>query len=256
MNNSIPYIIGQSQVTAFIDGLPCNIPLGNFNDTVKEALATGDKATLLEASRLDYGFNTIGDGKVKVDLDKMEVTYEGEVLHDYASKKVLEFIEEELPYEHLIRFIERIMMNKRSGVVNNLYKFLSYGGFPITEEGKFLGYKAVRFDYKDIHSGTMDNSPGSFVQERENLVCDDPNIPCARGLHVGTLEYATNFGRDNFRIVICEVDPAEVVSVPNDYDCQKLRTWKYKVVDELYRNDSGSFSKLRDVCLFDDDCCY
>lgn len=30
--------------------------------------------------------------------------------------------------------------------------------------------------------------------------------------------------------MIVEIDPADVVSVPHDCDCQKLRTTKYKVV--------------------------
>ena len=30
--------------------------------------------------------------------------------------------------------------------------------------------------------------------------------------------------------MIVEINPADVVSVPNDCDCQKLRTFKYKVV--------------------------
>ena len=30
--------------------------------------------------------------------------------------------------------------------------------------------------------------------------------------------------------MVVEIDPADVVSVPNDCDCQKLRTAKYKVV--------------------------
>ena len=30
--------------------------------------------------------------------------------------------------------------------------------------------------------------------------------------------------------MVVEIDPADVVSVPNDCDCQKLRTSKYKVV--------------------------
>lgn len=248
MQTRIPYIIGQSQLTAFINGYPCNIPIRNVDARVKEALETGDVEYLQQAAKAAHGFNSVGSGKIQVNLETMQVTYEGEPLHDYASQKVIEFMEEELPYEHLIRFLERVMMNRRNGVVENLYKFLSWGGFPITEEGKFLGYKAVRQDYLDIHSGTMLNSPGSFVQERENLVCDDPTVPCGRGLHVGTLEYARTFGGADCRIVICEVDPAEVVSVPNDYECQKLRTWKYKVVDEI-PNIDGSFEKLTDTLV-------
>jgi hypothetical protein len=33
--------------------------------------------------------------------------------------------------------------------------------------------------------------------------------------------------------MIVEISPADVVSVPNDCDCQKLRTFKYKVVSHF-----------------------
>ena len=33
--------------------------------------------------------------------------------------------------------------------------------------------------------------------------------------------------------MVVEIDPQDVVSVPNDCDCQKLRTCKYKVVDHF-----------------------
>lgn len=33
--------------------------------------------------------------------------------------------------------------------------------------------------------------------------------------------------------MVVEINPKDVVSVPNDCDCQKLRTCKYKVVDHF-----------------------
>ena len=35
--------------------------------------------------------------------------------------------------------------------------------------------------------------------------------------------------------MVVEINPADVVSVPNDCDCQKLRTSKYKVVAHFER---------------------
>ena len=48
--------------------------------------------------------------------------------------------------------------------------------------------------------------------------------------HVGSLEYATTFGSSDRIVVIVEVDPADIVSVPSDCEFQKLRTCRYKVV--------------------------
>jgi hypothetical protein len=49
------------------------------------------------------------------------------------------------------------------------------------------------------------------------------------------LEYAKSFGGVGSRLLIVEINPADVVSVPLDSSCQKLRTAKYKVVSEFVR---------------------
>ena len=62
-----------------------------------------------------------------------------------------------------------------------------------------------------------------------NAVCDDANIGCSYGFHAGSLEYAKGYGSGGHLMVV-EIDPRDVVSVPLDCDQQKLRTAKYKVV--------------------------
>jgi hypothetical protein len=46
-------------------------------------------------------------------------------------------------------------------------------------------------------------------------------------VHAGSLSYATGFGPTH---VIVKIDPADVVSIPTDCSCQKLRTCAYEVV--------------------------
>ena len=65
-------------------------------------------------------------------------------------------------------------------------------------------------------------------------VCDDASVGCSDGFHAGSLDYAEGFGRGG-NLMIVEINPADVVSVPNDSDCQKLRTCKYKVVSLFKR---------------------
>ena len=60
-------------------------------------------------------------------------------------------------------------------------------------------------------------------------VDDDFRNGCSKGLHAGSLEYAKGWGK---RVLLIEIDPADVVSVPEDCDCQKLRCCKYKVIGE------------------------
>jgi hypothetical protein len=130
----------------------------------------------------------------------------------------------------LFKFWERLQKNPSYRSVNQLWGFLTHEGIPLTEDGCFLAYKSVRTDYKDHHSGEYDNHPGVTNEMDRNKVSDDPAVACHEGFHVGALQYAQTFGDGGRVIVICKVDPADVVCVPNDYSQQKMRVCKYKVV--------------------------
>ena len=56
---------------------------------------------------------------------------------------------------------------------------------------------------------------------------------CSYGFHAGTYDYAKGYAHSGGNLMIVEIDPSDVVSVPRDCDCQKLRTSKYKVVGHL-----------------------
>jgi hypothetical protein len=102
---------------------------------------------------------------------------------------------------------------------------------PLTPDGNFLAYKGVNEDFTDKYSGKFDNSVGQTLEMRRNSVCDDANIGCSHGFHAGSYEYAKGWaGTSGGNLMIVEINPADVVSVPHDSGCQKLRTSKYKVV--------------------------
>jgi hypothetical protein len=113
-----------------------------------------------------------------------------------------------------------------------LLNFLKHNFLPITREGHFLAYKSVTSDYKDHHTGTFDNHPGTVNVMGRTSVMFDPDVACAKGWHVGTYEFARTFGGAGSHIMVCDVDPFDVVSVPNDANKQKLRTARYRVVAE------------------------
>jgi hypothetical protein len=101
---------------------------------------------------------------------------------------------------------------------------------PLTPEGNFLAYKGVNHDFTDKFSGKFDNSVGQTLSMVRNTVCDDANIGCSSGFHAGSYEYAKGYASGGGNLLIVEINPANVVSVPHDCECQKLRTSEYKVV--------------------------
>lgn len=143
--------------------------------------------------------------------------------------KMQELVSKGASYDHLRNFWRRCQCNPNPGSVEQLFAFVSRHLLTITDEGLFVAYKAVRDNYYDKHSGTFDNHPGLVVTMPRAEVTFDPNTHCAAGLHVSNYDYAYGFASGTDRIVVCLVDPADVVSVPNDCSAQKIRVCKYIV---------------------------
>jgi hypothetical protein len=126
----------------------------------------------------------------------------------------------------------KLNLNPSKRAVDELYTFLEHRALPITDNGNFLAYKAVNSDYTDKYSGKFLNTIDSVLEMPRNKVDDDKNVGCSYGFHAGTIEYAKQFSGGIGRIVLVEINPSDVVSIPTDCEFQKLRTCKYKVVGE------------------------
>ena len=169
--------------------------------------------------------------------------------------KMQELISKGASYDHLRNFWKRCQCNPRKESVQQLFAFVSRHLLTITDEGLFVAYKAVRNNYYDKHSGTFDNHPGLVVTMPRGEVTFDPNMHCAAGLHVSNYDYAHGFADGDDRIVVCLVDPADVVSVPHDCDAQKIRVCKYIVQSDYteslaFKETSvvdGSLNQVSDI---------
>ena len=125
------------------------------------------------------------------------------------------------------------MANPSRRATEELYRFLEHKSMPLTPEGNFLAYKGVTSDFKDCYTRKFDNSVGQTLSMIRNSVCDDANVGCSNGFHAGSYEYAKGYASSGGNLMIVEIDPSDVVSVPHDCDCQKLRTASYKVVGHM-----------------------
>lgn len=202
----------------------------NYNRIIK-LLNSGKFKKAVSKIDISKNLTKFGKGKIKV-IDG--VVYYGEsVLSNGATKHLLACIEKGQDYRSLINFIDNLMENPSYRAVQELYTFLERSNVPITSNGTFLVYKKVRTDYLDIHSGTMDNTPGNVLTMARNMVDENSNNTCSAGLHVCAYSYLKSFGGSNSRIVICEVNPRDVVSIPVDYNSAKMRTCEYKVLKDV-----------------------
>jgi hypothetical protein len=158
--------------------------------------------------------------------------------------KIVRFSDEGLPFQPLVKFAENLQSNPSFRAVNELYQFLEKNNHPITENGNFIAYKRVRSDFKDIYTGTMDNSVGKTVSMPRNMVNEDPTQTCSYGLHAANWDYAHNIYSHaaNDIMLELEINPADVVAVPVDYDQAKMRVCKYKVLGVMDQAHSTNTS--------------
>lgn len=173
------------------------------------------------------------------------VYYKGTPAHSTIAYRLLDILNAGQNAQVWARFLERVMANPSDRSRQCLYEFLDAWKAPLTEDGCFITFKRVRSDYRDIHSGKFDNSPGQTVEVPRNEVDDDPDETCSYGLHVAATSYlGHHYVRSpSYNTIACKVDPADVVAVPRDYGSAKMRVCKYVVLgdaEESFYNNAES----------------
>ena len=234
---SVPFMWVDGNLTVILKNKSHQVIPDHTNyKLILEALPTATEDELLELIDIEKAVVTFSQGQVSIQNGK--VMFEGEQVHGSISKRIIEFMSKGLPFEPLVKFLENLMENPSMQSQQELYDFLEHENLPITEDGCFLAYKAVNSDFKDKWRGTFDNSVGQVCTMRRAKVDDNRGRGCSAGLHAGALNYVATYGSvdagDN--IVIVKINPEDVVSVPSDCNCEKLRTCKYEVVG-LYQGE-------------------
>jgi hypothetical protein len=175
--------------------------------------------------------------------------YQGEEIAKEITAIVLDMISGGFNEVPILNFMVRLFKNPSSRAVKELYSWLSHKSLAICEDGCFLAYKSVNIyngelftdrygrevksgDYVDKYTSTIRNNVGDVNDMPRRKVNDDFQVGCSDGFHVGSLKYVTEVYSSNKQI-ICKVDPADVVSVPLDCDCQKIRCCYYEVISEF-----------------------
>jgi len=208
---------------------------------IVDAFKAGNEAVLrslisLKAVMEDY---TVG----LLSVNSTGVTYAGRPMHGVDSDRVLAFLRDGLPFRPIANYMARKLKNPSARAINELYNFLEHKNMPLTPEGMIIAYKGVRSSFYSVMGNTktvvlqgVTDSEGHILNEIgktieiERSSCDDDfRNGCSFGLHAGSLAYARGWGE---RVILVEIDPADVVSVPSDCSCQKLRCCKYRVIGE------------------------
>lgn len=252
--NQVAVIItGSGRIAATIEGQSYTIDKDHpkYNDAL-DAIRSKDWNKFVDLVNITKQVNSYLSNS-GVNVVDGAVTYNGEIIHNTLTKRILDFMREGLPYEPLVKFFENLMQNPSHRAVNELYDFLEAGELPITECGCFLAYKNVRSNYMDIYSGTFRNMIGDVCEMPRNRVDEDKDRTCSYGLHFCSIKYLPHFSdSDGGKTVIVKINPKDVIAIPADYNNTKGRCCKYEVVSEykedwrskLQNNESGWNSPL------------
>jgi len=237
---SYPYLIQGNNIVVVI---------GNKSHTISKTHITYNKVLeAIKAGDWDSLPDIIEPKKVVLNYGKGNVSIQGETLfwknkelNTGLSVRMIQMLQEGFPIEPMVNFMENLYKNPSHRAVTELYGFLEKNNLPITPDGHFLAYKKVRANFLDVHSGTMDNSVGQIVEMERHEVNDNKDQTCSTGLHFCGMSYLNSFGGD--RTVIVKVNPADVVSIPSDYNEAKGRACRYEVIGELNVNPEDAFTK-------------
>ncbi len=227
---SYPFLIQGDNVVVVIDNKPHTINKTHITyQKVVDAIKANDWDAVKDAIEPKKVVLNYGQGNVSIQGETL--FWKGKELHTTLAVKMIDMLREGFPIEPMVNFMDNLYQNPSKRAVDELYGFLEKGNLPITPDGHFLAYKKVRADYKDVHSGTMDNSIGQVVEMERYNVDDNKDNTCSTGLHFCSKDYLNSFGGE--RTVIVKINPRDVVSIPSDYNATKGRACRYEVVGEI-----------------------
>lgn len=259
---NIPYVSNGDDWTFYVKGRPIIITTNDLRYTdIVNAVFDGDEETLMdlllktkeeiiEEQIAKISTEYIGDLKfVNTEINAGEVTtelfYKGITLPTVLGNKIISLWQRGCTnFDHFIAFIDNLLGNPSERARAELYTFLENARLPITQNGTFMAYKGVGSDLISIRGNTdttvlkgerlddgrIRNNINDIIQVRVEDVDPDCNVSCSTGLHVGSYEYARDYGST---ILAVEVNPADVISVPTDCNCEKCRVSKYRVLERI-----------------------
>jgi len=253
---SIPFVLSDTSLTVVLDGAPQAIPASHPSwaeilNLVQAPYADEDYLRTL----IDVGKSIENFCSGQIVVENRQLTYAGKVLNTGLTRKIIQFMQEgkDEMIAPLVSFLDRVMQNPSHRAVNGLYDWVSRSGMPITSDGYILAWKIVDGDFMDYYSGTLDHTPGNVVKQPRNMCDEDPNATCSAGIHFCSFDYLPKYQNNaDRRVLLVQIDPANVVAIPKEYGIAKGRCCELTVIREVPEDRIEHFfpkAELHDVQL-------
>lgn len=197
---------------------------------IREAIFNEDFKAAFELMNIRKAIETFTQGNIRIEGEKL---FYGEMqVKTELADKIIQLMQKgDDGFQRLIKFFELLMQNPSRSSVEQLWGFVCHNDVEIDEDGYLIGWKKVRSNGNnlfDSRTGKVPNNVGCVVEMPRWMVDDRRSVTCSQGLHVGAWDYVRSFSGNVITKV--RMSPADVVSVPDDYDDMKVRTSKYEVV--------------------------
>ena len=206
-----------------------------------EAVRTEDEATFLRIMEIGHNIQNWSEDNFR--FTDGVLYYGDEQIHDVITDRIIDLICNKFSFKNMLRFLERLYKNPSYRAIQQLYTFMVHKHLPITPDGYILMYKAITNDWHDKWTQKLDYRIGQSPSMPRHQVEDNPDCPCGPGLHAGSIEFVKGYGSAGDRTIIVKVDPANVVSIPKDSDCQKVRTCGFEIVAEYGEDLLGTVNR-------------
>ena len=265
MSQIIYAVANDGVISAFVNGRLITIAADHrYRKEALKALKEQDGTAFVQAANMSHKVNDYLSPSGKLSVKDGAVCYRNIPIEFPFTKRLLEMMEEGLPFEPFVRYIERTMKNPRPRCVATLDILVNKRGaaypLPILPDGRILAYKRVMDDYLDFHSRTVKYEPLEVKYKDDhratNLdwlhaqkgnevgmpiweVDDNYQLECSRGFHAGLFEYVNTFHKGQGHVIAVAVCPSQVISVPDDARAMKFRTHQLEVRHTITEEQLG-----------------
>jgi hypothetical protein len=164
---------------------------------------------------------------------------ENEPVPDMLGTEIIKRYHNQKDLVPLLKFWDSLKKNTDKQTVEDLYSFLKNDGHHILDDGSFVAYRTVDYDFKDIWTKSVKNEIGSTITLDKAKVDANKNNSAGFGLHVATIQKAINFGGWNVgstkvRLLAVKVFPEDVVvGIDPHNPYAYLRTCRYTILQEI-----------------------
>jgi hypothetical protein len=167
-------------------------------------------------------------------------TIDDEVLPSALSEVIVNLYKEGAPIDCFVNFWNKLKLNPSYKSVQRLYEFIEKNNITLLPDGDILLYRVVKRTEKantfvDLYTGTMKQSISETISLPRNQVDDNNEHTCSVGLHVCAFSYIKHYGSaysGQDAVVNVSVNPTNVVSIPMDYNCAKIRVCEFTILEE------------------------